>query len=143
VPWALAFLPDGGLLVTERGGRMLHLATAAPSRSPDVPEVWANGQGGLLDVVAARDFAASRAIFFTFAEPRQGGAGTALATARLAEAGDRLEDVRVIWRMADTSSAGQHFGARIVEAPTAASSSPPATAAPATAPRTSAATRAS
>jgi aldose sugar dehydrogenase len=117
VPWAIAFLPDGGYLVTERGGRMLHLRDGGYEVVEGVPAVWAQGQGGLLDVVAARDFASSREIFFTFAEPRGGNtAATALAVARLAEDGGRLENVRVIWRMGDATSSGQHFGSRIVEA---------------------------
>jgi aldose sugar dehydrogenase len=117
VPWAIAFLPDGGYLVTERGGRMLHLRDGGYEVVEGVPAVWAQGQGGLLDVVAARDFASSREIFFTFAEPRGGNtAATALAVARLAEDGGRLENVRVIWRMGDPTSSGQHFGSRIVEA---------------------------
>jgi glucose/arabinose dehydrogenase len=116
-PWSIAFLPDGSKLVTERGGRLLHVDGSAAVAVEGVPAVWANGQGGLLDVVAARDFAETREIFLTYAEPRGGGeAGTALAVARLAEGERALEDVRVIWRMTDTSSSRQHFGSRIVEA---------------------------
>jgi aldose sugar dehydrogenase len=116
-PWAIAFLPDGSKLVTERSGRLLLVSESDARAVAGVPDVWANGQGGLLDVVAARDFAVSREIFLTYAEPRDGGeAGTALAVARLAEGEPALEDVRVIWRMADTSGSRQHFGSRIVEA---------------------------
>ncbi len=116
-PWAIGFLPDGGLLVTERGGR-LTLVTGDGSRQVDgLPEVWAHGQGGLLDVVVARDFARSSEIFLTYAEP-QGGetGGTALAVARLDPAGARLEDLRVIFRQAGPGTSGQHFGSRVVEA---------------------------
>lgn len=117
VPWAIGFLPDGALLVTERGGRLLHLADGTFRSVEGVPRVWANGQGGLLDVVVARDFAESREIFLTYAEPRDGGtAGTALAAGRLSADGTRLEDVRVLWRMAESSTSGQHFGSRVVEA---------------------------
>lgn len=117
VPWSLAFLPDGGKLVTERGGRLVHLgADGRVQTVQGVPAVWAQGQGGLFDIVVARDFATTRTVFLSFAEPRDGGAGTALAVARLTAAGDRLEDVRVIFRMAEVSEAGQHFGGRVVEA---------------------------
>jgi glucose/arabinose dehydrogenase len=120
VPWSVGLLPDGGLLVTERGGRLLHVADPAAGRATavaGVPAVWANGQGGLFDVVPARDFATTRELFLSYAEPRGDGAGTALAVARLAPGGARLEDVRVIFRMAETSDSGQHFGGRVVEAP--------------------------
>ncbi len=114
-PWSLGFLPGGGFLVTERGGRLIHAADGAARPVAGVPEVWANGQGGLFDIVPARDFERSREVFLSYAEPRSGGAGTALAVARLSGDAARLEDLRVIFRMAETSDAGQHFGGRIVE----------------------------
>jgi aldose sugar dehydrogenase len=116
VPWSIGFLPDGARLVTERGGRLLHVADGQARPVAGVPSVWANRQGGLFDVVPARDFATTREIFLSFAEPRDGGAGTALAVARLSADAGRLEDLRVIFRMAETSGAGQHFGGRVVEA---------------------------
>ena len=82
-PWAAAILPDGSFLVTERGGRLLHVAQGVARPVAGVPEVAARGQGGLLDVMVPRDFAESREVFLTFARPQQGGASTALA------AGDR------------------------------------------------------
>lgn len=118
VPWAVAFLPDGGFLVTERPGRLTHVAGGTRRLVAGLPAVHAAGQGGLLDVAVARDFARSREIFLTYAEPRGGGtAATALAAARLNAAGDALEDVRVLWRMQPATGSGQHFGARVVEAP--------------------------
>jgi aldose sugar dehydrogenase len=118
VPWAVAFLPDGGFLVTERGGRLTLVADGSRRIVAGVPQVRASGQGGLLDVAVARDFAQSREIFLTYAEPRGGGTGaTALAAARLNDAGDALQDVRVLWRMEPATGSGQHFGSRVVEAP--------------------------
>lgn len=115
-PWAIGFLPDGGVLITERGGRLLHGSGGEMREVAGVPEVAARGQGGLLDVLVARDFAASREIFLTFAKPQPGGAGTAVARARLAPDGARLEDLRVIFELAPGSSGGRHFGSRLVEA---------------------------
>ena len=115
VPWSLAFLPDGDMLITERGGRLWRLATdGRRSQVAGVPEVRAKGQGGLLDVVVARDFAQSGEIFLSYAKPQGGGAGTALAVGRLN--GTRLETVREIFEMSPGSSGGRHFGGRIVEA---------------------------
>jgi glucose/arabinose dehydrogenase len=117
-PWGIAFLPGGGYLVTERAGRLLHVADGRSQPVAGLPEVFAEGQGGLLDVAVARDFATSRTIFLTFAEPRQGGkAGTALAAARLSADGSALAGLAILWRMSDNPGGGQHFGSRVVEAP--------------------------
>jgi len=117
-PWALAFLPGGSILVTERGGTLWHLAADGERNSvAGVPEVKAEGQGGLLDVVAARDFQTSRLIFLTYSEPDGDKARTAVAAARLGDDGTALEDLRVIFRQAPSMGADHHYGARIVEAP--------------------------
>lgn len=115
-PWAVAFVPDG-LLITERDGRLLYGANGKLSSVKGVPQVLARGQGGLLDVVAARDFATSREIFLTYSEPRTGGAGTALAVARFDADALALEDVRVIFRQRNATRVDRHFGSRVVEAP--------------------------
>ncbi len=119
-PWALAFLPDGRMLVTERPGRM-RIATADGKLSPAIaglPKVFASGQGGLLDVAIDRRFAQNRTIYFCFAEPTGSGARTALARARLEdEATPYLEDVKVIFRQDGPPSSGNHFGCRIVQMP--------------------------
>ncbi|MDJ1008103.1 MAG: PQQ-dependent sugar dehydrogenase [Paracoccaceae bacterium] len=114
-PWGLAFLPEGGLLVTERGGRLLHVDGQSVTNIRGVPRVRDAGQGGLLDVMVPRDFAASREVFVTFAMPQGAGEGTALAKGRLSEAGNRLENVEVIFEMSPGSEGGRHFGSRVVE----------------------------
>src|SRR5574341_1111884 len=80
-PWALAFLPDGRMLVTERPGRMRIVAKDGRLSSPlaGVPRVFARGQGGLHDVVLDRDYAQNGTIYFCFAEPAGGGGRTSLA----------------------------------------------------------------
>ncbi len=118
-PWGLDFLPDGRAMVTERPGRMRILSggeLSEPLRG--VPEVYARGQGGLLDVLADRDFAQNRTIYFSYAEPGEHGVGTAVARARLGE-GDRpaLEDVTVIFSMDNKARTNLQFGSRIVQAP--------------------------
>ena len=98
-PWALAFLPDGRLLVTERPGRMRIVDAQGRVSEPvtGVPEVHARGHGGLLDVVLGPDFARDRLIVFSYAEPTARGARTAVARARLDADGLRLDDVRRIF----------------------------------------------
>ena len=115
-PWALAFLPDGRMLVTERPGRM-RIVTPDGKLSPplgNVPKVFAVSQGGLHDVVLDRDFANNKTIYFCFAEPERGGGRTALARAALGDG--RLDDVKVIYHQQGPLSSGNHFGCRIAQA---------------------------
>lgn len=115
-PWAVGFLPGGGLLITERDGRLLHVGRdGTRGEVAGVPEVRAAGQGGLLDLLVPTDFAERREIFLSFAKPQGGREGTAVARARLSDDAARLEDVTVIWEMAPGSSGGRHFGSRLVE----------------------------
>jgi len=115
-PWAIAFLPDGRKLVTERAGRLRILdQNGKLSEVAGVPDVFAVGQGGLLDVVLAPDFDKSRRIYFSYSEPRGAINGTAVAHARFSEAGGkaRFEDVKVIFRMEPGRGGGFHFGSRL------------------------------
>lgn len=118
-PWALAFLPDGRMLVSERPGRLRLLAADGrldPRPVAGVPAVAASGQGGLLDVVLHPDFAANGWIYLSYAAAGEGGIGTEVARGRWVSdaAGHRLEDLRVIYRQRPKSSGGQHFGSRLV-----------------------------
>ena len=117
-PWALAFLPDGRLLVTERPGRMRLVSTEGQLSPPlkNVPEAWASGQGGLLDVVTDRNFGQNRSIFFCYAERTAGGGRTAVARARLDDAAGQLDEVKVIFRQEGPLSSGNHYGCRIAQA---------------------------
>ena len=115
-PWAIAFLPDGRMLVTERPGRLRIAASGKLSPPlPGVPKVFASSQGGLHDVVLDRNFAQNQTIYFCFADPHDGGGRTSMARARLAD--DKLEDVKVIFRQEGPPSSGRHFGCRIVQTP--------------------------
>lgn len=110
-PWALAFLPDGGMLITERAGRLLRIKDGRAEPVAGIPAVSASGQGGLLDIAMSPSFASDRTVFFTYSQPGPGGAGTALARAVLD--GTALREVRTIWSMERKTGAGQHFGSRI------------------------------
>jgi glucose/arabinose dehydrogenase len=112
-PWSLAFLPDGRMLVTERAGRIRIVTREGNLSAPlaGVPEVYSSGQGGLLDIALGPDFATSRLIYFSFGEPGEGGASTAVARARLGE--DRLQDLTVIFRAVPKTGGGAHFGSRL------------------------------
>ena len=120
-PWAVAFLPDGQVLVTERPGR-LRVVSATGQVGPalaGVPPVAAGGQGGLLDVVTDNDFARTRRIYFCFAEPAVGGTAgnsTAVARATLSADASSLQDVRIIFSQRPKVQSALHFGCRIAQA---------------------------
>jgi glucose/arabinose dehydrogenase len=113
-PWGMAFLSDGRMLVTERPGRMRIAGPDGRLSAPlgGVPKVHASGQGGLLGVALDPAFAKNRRIYFAYAEPGEGGAGTAVARARLGEG--RLEEVSVIFRQRPKVGGSNHFGSRLV-----------------------------
>ena len=117
-PWALAFLPDGRMLVTERPGRMRVVSHDGALSQPlaGVPRVFAVSQGGLFDVALDRDFTRNRTIYFTYAEPFEGGGRTALARAQLdLDPTPALTAVNVIYRQQGPASRGPHFGGRIAQ----------------------------
>ena len=113
-PWALAFLPDGRILVTERPGRLRIVAPSGRVSEPlgGVPKVQAGGQGGLLDVAIDPKFTENRLVYLSYSEPGEGGAGTAVARGRLGEA--ELENVQVIYRQQPKVEGNGHFGSRLV-----------------------------
>ncbi|NNG04806.1 MAG: PQQ-dependent sugar dehydrogenase [Inquilinus sp.] len=116
-PWAIDFLPDGRIVVTERPGRLRLVAADGQISDPvaGLPEVDARGQGGLLDVAVHPDFAANRLIYLTYAEPGDGGANsTAAARGRLSADGARLEDVEVLFRQEPKVRSTKHYGSRLV-----------------------------
>ncbi len=116
-PWGLAFLPDGRMLVTERPGRLRVIAGDGTVSDPlaGVPEVFARGQGGLLDVAVDPAFESNRRVYLSYAEPGGGGASTAVARGRLGDGA--LEDVAVIFRQQPKMGGGSHFGSRLAFAP--------------------------
>ena len=115
-PWALAFLPDGRMLVTEKPGRLLLLGSDGKPEADisGLPPVFVSGQAGLLDVVLSPTFARDSLVYVSFAEPNLRGnlAGTAVARGRLD--GHVLHDVEVIYRQEPKLSSGTHVGSRLV-----------------------------
>lgn len=115
-PWSIGFLPDGGLVVTERDGRLLLVRDGQVQPIAGVPAIRAEGQGGLLDVMVPRDFATTRTLWLSFAAPSGAGAATAAGSGRLSEDGRRLEGFVTHWQ-GQGGPGGRHFGSRLVEAP--------------------------
>jgi glucose/arabinose dehydrogenase len=118
-PWALAFLPDRqGMLVTERPGNLRVISADGKLSAPlsGVPQVWAKGQGGLLDVALSPDFKQDRTVYLSYAEGGGEGdkAGTAVGRGRLSDDLTAIKDFKVIFRQEPKLSVGNHFGSRLV-----------------------------
>lgn len=119
-PWALAFLPDGRMLVTERIGRMRLVARDGALSEPlrGLPPVFAQGEGGLMDVAVDPQFAKNGKVYWSYSEPDaagSAGSSTAVASGRLA--GTAIEDVIVIFRQAVKVDNSSHYGSRLLFAP--------------------------
>lgn len=116
-PWGMTFLPSGEILLTERAGR-LRILSKDNKLSPAVaglPAVFAEGQGGLLDVTLDPQYASNGLIYWSFAEAEGGVNGTAVARGKLVTgAAPKLENVQVIWRQAPKMDSALHFGGRLV-----------------------------
>jgi len=117
-PWSLAFLPDGRMLVTERPGRLRVVGADGRKSEPvaGLPAVDARGQGGLLDVVLDPNFAANKRIYWSYAEPREGGVNnTAVARGTFVDGpAPRVDDVQVIFHQTPSLDSSYHFGSRLV-----------------------------
>lgn len=121
-PWAVAFLPDfaqtGALLVTERPGRLVLVTRDGARVIGGLPDIYAEGQGGLLDVALSPDFAQTGLLHLTYSAPAEGGgADTHVARARLDREAGRLEDLEVVLAMQTHETGGRHFGSRLAHAP--------------------------
>jgi aldose sugar dehydrogenase len=119
-PWAIAFLPDGRMLVTEKPTGKLYVVTAAGEKTAvtGVPRVDGRDQGGLLDVELGPDYAESSRVYLSYYEPRKDGNGLAVARAKLAlNDKPRLTDLQVVFRMQPTLDSTKHAGGRLVFTP--------------------------
>ncbi|MBA3034019.1 MAG: PQQ-dependent sugar dehydrogenase [Rhodocyclaceae bacterium] len=118
-PWAVAFLPNGHFLVTERAGALRVVTPEGKLGQPigGLPAIAVGGQGGLLDVVLDSDFLRNRTIYFCYSEPASRGNGnsTALASAQLSADLRQLEGLRILFSQRPKIASQLHFGCRIVE----------------------------
>ncbi len=113
-PWALAFLPDSGILVTERSGRLLRIDPDDGQRQAigGVPAVAARGQGGLLDIALHPEFRRTRWVYLSYATATDSGLTTAVGRGRLE--GARLAEFEELFRAQPPAEADQHFGSRLL-----------------------------
>ena len=114
-PWAMAFLPGGEMLVTERPGRLRVVRNGVLDPSPveGIPQVWANGQGGLLDVIPHPGFSSNRLIYLSYSKPSADGSEATTAVIRGTFHGASLSNVEEIFEARAWSRQRQHFGSRL------------------------------
>jgi aldose sugar dehydrogenase len=113
-PWGIAFLPDGRILVTERAGeiRIVKDGNLLPEKVGNIPAVYANGQGGLMDIKLHPDYEKNGWIYLAYAKPGSGGGGTTITRAKLS--GNNLTNIEELFSAQPFTSSGAHFGSRIV-----------------------------
>ena len=119
-PWAMAFLPGGKMLVTQKQGAMILFDPGNGSKQTvtGTPAVISEKQGALMDIVPAPDFASSRKLYFSYSEAADGKTSrVALATATLDQAAPALKDVKVIFRANQNAETGGHYSGRIAFSP--------------------------
>ena len=117
-PWSIGFLPNGSVLISERGGRLWNVNKRGfKSEVRGVPDVVARGQSGLLDVMIPKDFAQTREVYLTFAKKLSKGTGTAVGRGTLSSGGRSLQNFEVLFEIAERSTNQHHFGGRLVQAP--------------------------
>jgi len=112
-PWSLTFLPDGSMLVTERPGRLriVRSGRLEPQPITGVPQVWATGQGGLLEVLPHPRFSDNRLLYLTYSKPCENGATTALLRGRFD--GKALTDARDLFVADNCNTGNPHFGSKL------------------------------
>jgi aldose sugar dehydrogenase len=112
-PWGMTFLPDGRILVTEREGRIVIFKDGQlqPEEIENVPAVYAEGQGGLLDIQLHPDYKSNGWIYLTYAKPGEGGGGTTLSRTKLE--GNKFVEFQELFNAQPFVNSGAHFGSRI------------------------------
>jgi aldose sugar dehydrogenase len=118
-PWAMAWLPDGNLLITEKAGqlRLVSNGVLVPESIAGVPEVMSAGQGGLLDITLHPRFTENRWLYLTYAHGTPDANWTRVARATLADNNQAIQDLQVIFEVSQAKAGTQHFGSRMLWLP--------------------------
>ena len=113
IPWAMVFLPDGSMLITEKSGELIHFKDKTKTTVQNVPEVYARGQGGLLDIALHPDYENNGWIYMTYSSPKGEGKGGHTALMRAKLDGNSLKNNELLYKASPNTTKGQHFGSRI------------------------------
>lgn len=113
IPWGMAFLPDGSMLITEKAGELIHFKNGTKTLVEGVPEIYVRGQGGFMDVKLHPNYETNGWIYFSYAsaEGEGDGGNTAIIRAKLKD--NTLVEKEVLYKASPNSKKGQHFGSRI------------------------------
>ena len=113
IPWGLAFLPDGSMLVTEKTGELIHFKNGVKTSITGLPEIYVRGQGGLMDLELHPDYENNGWIYISYASPEGEGEGGNTAIMRAKLNGNELVDSQVLYKAEPNTKKGQHYGSRI------------------------------
>ncbi len=113
IPWGMTFLPDGSMLITEKSGELIHFKGGQKQLITGVPEVYQQGQGGLLDIALHPNYSQNGWIYLTYSSSEGEGEGGHTALMRAKLSGNRLTDQKVLYKATPNTTKGQHFGSRI------------------------------
>ena len=112
-PWGMTFLPDGSLLVTEKAGNLYQVTDGNKTQISGLPEIYVNGQGGLLDITLHPNYEQNGWIYITYASPKGPGQGGHTALMRAKLDGNQLTDQEVLYKAEPNTTSTAHFGSRI------------------------------
>lgn len=113
IPWGMAFLPDGSMLITEKSGELIHFKNGEKIKINDVPEIYVRGQGGFMDIKLHPDYPNNSWIYFSYASAEGEGDGGNTAIMRAKLNANTLIERQVLYKASPNSKKGQHFGSRI------------------------------
>src|SRR5690554_1527333 len=114
IPWGMAFLPDGSLLVTEKKGELIHLKDGKKTKVGGLPEITVQGQGGLMSVILHPEYENNGWIYLSYASSAGEGEGANTAISRARLANGKLVDLQLLYKASPNSTRGPHFGSRMV-----------------------------
>jgi quinoprotein glucose dehydrogenase len=114
IPWGMDFMPDGSFLITEKSGDLIHYKEGSKTVISGTPEVYARGQGGLLDVRLSPNYETDKSIYITYSSTEGDAKGGHTALMKATLNGDQLTDKKVLYKATPNTTKGQHWGSRIV-----------------------------